>query len=471
MKQSFLTYLTRPNPETGKPQPHEGKRKVFLSYRHADEQHLPLCRLLAEQILSVFDVAVWYDSQLTAGECYDEEIQAVLSEADAAIVLLTPTILSSAYILETEIPSALQNQISVIPVLAGISETDIPRIEQVVGRIHMPTWFLGKRDEAPPFPRQGLEQLWNGIALSIASKDLLSQASLFCERGGDTLSLRYLTPEQVFIKAYGCLFGVRRLGDKPTGVKLMESILHSYGADTDFETLQREVGIALLCHFYTTNKPELFCTYAKRMLEKGLEKKLLTNGIFYHMQGDTADRERSLYDLLFHVYRNGWHPEVLCTEHDLSLALFRACFLQNYGRAWSPEDVETMQANKVLCTPQSPTAKAGRKVGMLTFDGHTAYLAERDNETAELILDGQCLATVDVFAAVGDVSMAYLAYDADAKLLLLLHSEFDHYDVETVTDCRAFSLADDRIYEMRGARGCVRGLSHFPFSPHTLHGI
>ena len=169
----FMSYITRVNTETGKAEPYENKRKVFISYKHADEEALPLCQALVEYILNELDVAVWYDCQLTAGEEYDREIQSAIKSSDAFILLLTPTVLSSRYIIEREIPLAKENQVAVIPVIAGISEHSLCEVENIVGRIHMPRWFFDPQDSVPAFPEETLKQFLGGLSLSIANKDLL----------------------------------------------------------------------------------------------------------------------------------------------------------------------------------------------------------------------------------------------------------------------------------------------------------
>ena len=220
-----VAYVTRIDPDTGSMTPPEGKRKIFISYRHADEEKLPLCKLLADYILSKLDVAIWYDRNLTVGEEYDREIQEAITRSDAFILLLSPQILESGYVFSTEVPLARKNHVAVIPVIAGLSERDIPLVEDHVGRIHLSTWFVGERTQAPDFPQENLISFLNGLRLSLASKDLLDQARIFFERGSGSVSLRYLTPEQIFIKAYGYLFGVTDQGDKGVGIRLMESIL------------------------------------------------------------------------------------------------------------------------------------------------------------------------------------------------------------------------------------------------------
>ena len=309
----YLSYITRRDEKTGEMTLPEGKRKVFISYRHSDEDKLPLCRMLSEYILDQLDVAIWYDRQLEAGGEYDREIESAISSSDAFVLLLTPTILTSNYITQREIPLAQKYQVAIIPVIAGLAQEDIPKAEALIGKIHMPVWFFGRQESPLPFKAEAKEQFLNGLTVSIANKDLLDQATLFYERGNHHVSLRYLTPEQVFVKAYGCLFGVEHAGDKSLGVRLMESILGSYGSDEEFVALQKQVAYELLTHLYRTNEPELLFTYLRSALQKGYD---------------------DLFPLLSEIYQKQWHSELLQRQSALSMALFAHFYRKNFGSVW-----------------------------------------------------------------------------------------------------------------------------------------
>lgn len=466
----FMSYITRTDPETGLHEPHENKRKVFISYKHADEERLPLCHRLAEYILEKFDVAVWYDCQLTAGEAYDKEIKSAIESSDVFIWLLTPTVLTSRYIIEKEIPLAIGHQLAIIPIIAGLDEKMIPEVEKVVGSVHMPLWFQGEREDVPEFPYEKLEQLWGGLSLAIANKDLLSQAELFLARGGDKLSLRYLTPEQVFIKAYGCLFGVTALGDKSEGVKLMESILASYTADKDFEIFQKEVALELLCHFYRSDQPALFFTYLKLAIDKGLDGKM-PDRISYLFFDGTTKYIKSIYEFLFLAYKESFHSEVLSYESELSFALFKACYHQNFGREFEKDELlSALDAAEPISLDRYQVLEEGKAVGVTVFDTHRAYLqrAQVDPHAVDLIVDGRRIATYDLYASFGDVYMIYLAYDREGDALLVLHSDFDHYGVECATTLQAFRLEGESIRCVTKYSDWLRGRRDLPYNPHTF---
>ncbi|MBQ9745923.1 MAG: toll/interleukin-1 receptor domain-containing protein [Clostridia bacterium] len=445
-----MSYITRTDKATEQMTPPEGKRKVFISYKHSDEAALPLCGRLAEYILEKHDVAIWYDRQLMAGDEYDEEICRVIKQADAFVLLLTPTALASKYITEREIPYAKENQVAIIPLVAGMAEEELPLAEEIIGRIHMPVWFFGQRSTVPAFPSDALNQFAGGLMLSIANKNLLDKVTLFYERGNHTVSMRYLTPDQVFMKAYGCLFGVGAEADKSLGIKLMESILGSYGDDEEFVELQKQVAYELLSHFYRANKPELFFTCIKPLLAKGFD---------------------NLFPLLFDVYMYQWHTELLCRETELSFALFKHLYKTNFGEEWDSAHFADIIEKQEPWKADEAAFAALPHIGELECGAYTAYFRKSESEerTAELILGGKRVQVYDVYAGYGDVYLLFMAYNAEHRLLLTLHSDFDHYGPETLLRGGVYRVDEDGIRACAFASDWLRGLRRLPYNPHTFN--
>jgi hypothetical protein len=428
--------------------PHEGKRKVFISYTHSDESNLPLCQLLAEMILKDLDVAIWYDKELTAGTEYDAAIEKAIAMSDAFVLLLTPNILRSRYVFDVEIPLAKKNQVAIIPVIAGMSEADIPEIEKPIGRVHMPVWFFGPRTQAPQFHPDARKQFFEGLQLCIASKDLLNQAELFYAKGSDKISLRHLNPEQMFIKAYGYLYHVIPDGDKNLGVKLLQSILNIYDFDADFTQLQEQAACELINHLYRVNEPERFFAHLKTALSKGYRK---------------------TFELLFNVYRDQWHPDYLCNETDLSMLLFEALYQKNFGKKWNVEEAMACSKEEVI-TPTVVTDLGLPHIGELRFGGHSAYFQKSvlESRCVDLIIDSQKIAVFDVYVSYGDVYTLYLAYDSKRKLLITLYADFDHYGPETATKCQIFKIEQDQIKTYTFYSDWLKGLRKLPYAPYTF---
>ncbi len=441
-----LTFITRKDAETGESALPEGKRKIFISYRHSDEELLPLCQALAKHILKELDVAIWRDSGLTAGKKYDEEIAWAITNADALILLLTPNITKSQYVLETEIPLAISRQIPIIPVIAGISKGDIPTIEELVGRVHMPIWFYGEQASVPEFPTEAREQLINGLKLTLADKDLFAQAQLFYNKGLSSLSLRHLTPEQTFIKAYGSFFGMDESLDKEIGEKLMQSILRMHNLDEDFSKLQEQVTYELLRHFYTTGNAELFLSQMRYAFEKNY---------------------KNVLSLLFDAYRTQWHADKLSEESELSLLLFKTLYKNNFGKEWDAEelfnnaDLSTVQAKDTPLTDE-------KRVGEIAFSDHTAYFQKLSYTTVGLILDGRCIDKFEVYASYGDVYTLFMAYDKALDVIVTLHADFDHYGPETATTCKIYKIEGNDIQVFSVISEWQKGLRRLPYDPYTF---
>ena len=443
-----LSFITRKDPATGGMVLPEGKRKLFISYRHADEALLPLCEKLSEYILEALDVAIWYDHKLTAGREYDEEIRNAITRSDAFVLLLTPNIISSKYVLEQEVPFAIKQQVAIIPIIAGISEKDLPTIEKLVGRVHMPVWFWGSHDQTPEFSKDAKDQLLYGLKLAIASKDLIEEAKLFYEKGYQNVSMRNLTPEQIFVKAYGNLFGVDATADKSLGIKLLESILGMYGDDQEFTDFQEQVACELLSHFYRTNQPDLLYPYMRSAVEK---------------QNDRV------FPLLFNLYRTQWHSEFLCREADLSFALLEKLYKKNFETDLDVAKLICSTKERALQSFSDSTSDLPH-IGELEFDGHTAYFQKSltEDRTVNLFIDGRCVSKYSVYSSCGDVYLLYMAYDRKHRSLITLHADFDHYGPETYTRCEIYLFDGHHIRFYSFGSEWLRGLRQLPYSPYTF---
>ena len=257
-----------------------------------------------------------------------------------------------------------------------------------------------------------------------------------------------LTPEQIFVKAYGNLFGVDATADKSLGIKLMESILGMYGDDRDFADLQEQVAYELLSHFYRTDQPDLFFPYLKSALQKGYDKVL---------------------SLLFEVYRNQWHPEILCQETDLSLPLFHRLYKGNFGQEADIDGLLlTAKPAELQAFPEATSDLP--QIGALQFDGHTAYFQKSavEDHAVSLIVDGHRIAQYDVCASFGDVSFLYLAYDEGRRALLSLYADFDHYGPETITRASAYHFDGETVLTATLMSEWLKGIRQLPYSPYTF---
>jgi hypothetical protein len=101
---------------------------VFISYAHTDNESPEpskrwLNRLLEQlQPLVLQDkVKAWSDTQIEAGQLWDQSIKIQLQSAKAAVLLLSPAFLASKYIRNSELPVLLMNAMNegrtVIPII------------------------------------------------------------------------------------------------------------------------------------------------------------------------------------------------------------------------------------------------------------------------------------------------------------------------------------------------------------------
>jgi len=98
-----------------------GRPKVFLSYSHNDRRWAD--RLLTHLRAIADKVDVWSDSQIKAGESWDEEITRAISSADVAILLVSADYLASKFIVDAELPELLKSASAgrtlILPVMLG----------------------------------------------------------------------------------------------------------------------------------------------------------------------------------------------------------------------------------------------------------------------------------------------------------------------------------------------------------------
>lgn len=114
------------------PRPRSG---VFVSYSHKDKKWLDL---LLEHLapLRQRGMKVWTDQEIEPGELWHQEIEERLGKAQVAVLLVTPSFLSSSYVASHELPTMLAAAksdglvIFWIPVIASsYKETEIAKFQ------------------------------------------------------------------------------------------------------------------------------------------------------------------------------------------------------------------------------------------------------------------------------------------------------------------------------------------------------
>ncbi len=95
--------------------------RLFVSYSHENltwsKRLLPVLKVKA----NVAGLRPWHDTELKAGDLWDDEIRAELKRMDIFLCLVSVQFLASRYIQEVELPEALRRQkkgeIEIVPLL------------------------------------------------------------------------------------------------------------------------------------------------------------------------------------------------------------------------------------------------------------------------------------------------------------------------------------------------------------------
>lgn len=85
------------------------RRTVFISYSHADRPWLERVLLHLKPLERKGIIDIWTDTRLTPGSRWKDDIQAALSTARAAVLLVSASFLASDFIIDNEVPTLLAN--------------------------------------------------------------------------------------------------------------------------------------------------------------------------------------------------------------------------------------------------------------------------------------------------------------------------------------------------------------------------
>ena len=83
------------------------KRRLFVSYSRKDSEWLERVRVFLRPLEREAELQVWSDPDIQPSSDWHAEVQRELSEADAAILLVSPDFLASDYIANDELPQLL----------------------------------------------------------------------------------------------------------------------------------------------------------------------------------------------------------------------------------------------------------------------------------------------------------------------------------------------------------------------------
>lgn len=86
------------------------KLKIFVCYSHADTDQLNRLLIHLKPLKQAFDIEAWSDTQLQASIDWRSEIEGKLSDATAAVLLVSADFLASDFINDVELPAILEGR-------------------------------------------------------------------------------------------------------------------------------------------------------------------------------------------------------------------------------------------------------------------------------------------------------------------------------------------------------------------------
>jgi len=126
---------------------------VFICYSRKDEEHRDrfVCHLDPHQRFD--QLSLWYDKRMGAGDRWKEEIFRAIDQATAAVVLVSPDLLASRFVIEEELPrlfrAASDRDLLLTSLFLRPSSFDVAKIE-VDGKPWSLADFQGLNDPAQP---------------------------------------------------------------------------------------------------------------------------------------------------------------------------------------------------------------------------------------------------------------------------------------------------------------------------------
>ncbi len=149
---------------------------AFISFAHADEEHLETLRKHLALLRRQGRIRAWHDREITAGDSWRGEIDGALERAEIVLLLVSPDFVASDFCWDVELERALKRRsqgVRVVPILLRPTDWRSSALGelQALPRDARPITTWPDRDQAWVDVVEGLRQLLDQLAAGAAAAD------------------------------------------------------------------------------------------------------------------------------------------------------------------------------------------------------------------------------------------------------------------------------------------------------------
>lgn len=200
-------------------------QSYFISYRKADGKYIENLQHRIHSEPTLVDTQLWYDSYLSFGENYDENLRAIIERCSAVILIITPHLLESGnYVSRIEIPFANECGKPVIGIM--MEETDLKAIRNMyaINKIYkLEEWDYFTDillDAGIPIPKVGSysDHLY-GLAIAyIDGKHAECNMRIACELLYQAIQFKHFAAYEKLIEIKSGEYEVKQIHQKGTEI-------------------------------------------------------------------------------------------------------------------------------------------------------------------------------------------------------------------------------------------------------------
>ena len=147
------------------------RTQIFVSYSHADSEHLQRLKIHLRPFERQSQVDVWSDTKIKAGQQWRKEIENALERAAVAILLISADFLASDFVVDNELPPLLEaakkEGVKILPIILKPCSFSSTQSLSQFQAINDPKEPLISQDEAKR------EQYW--VSLAESAKEAIKE--------------------------------------------------------------------------------------------------------------------------------------------------------------------------------------------------------------------------------------------------------------------------------------------------------